>query len=153
MCWEGNMPETSNSQLLVQCLAEAMETMAFVSVTPNEQPPDSLPEALLTAIDFSDPTRRTIELLAPGAFGRQVAAQLLGIEPDSQELTERGGDVLKEILNVTCGLILGHSPDRSNCLMTVPRVEPFDATGWSGQGWELLDAEGFTLAVRIKEGR
>ncbi|MCC6239418.1 MAG: hypothetical protein IT448_03865 [Phycisphaerales bacterium] len=145
------MCKDNNAQLLVQSLAEALETMAFISITPLEQAPAQLESALKASIRFTGPMSRSIELLASEDFGRYVQGNLLGESPGESSLCPSGQDAIKEIINVTCGLILRDKSDRASYTMAVPRIESFDTSGWAVHQWELLDADGFMLAVRMRE--
>ncbi len=79
--------------------------MAFVCAAPLEQAPDAPAELLFVSIRFTGRggARGELDLLAPRGFGRLLAANLTAAAPDDPEVDARAIDVLKELLNVTCG--------------------------------------------------
>ncbi len=61
----------------------------------------------------------------------EIAANVLGLEPDDEFVRERPGDSLKELLNVTCGNLLpalaGEEPVFD---LTVPELRVITETEW-----------------------
>jgi chemotaxis protein CheY-P-specific phosphatase CheC len=149
------MPELQASSI-VETLVEVLETMAFIGLMPVEEPPPALCDARLVRIRFSRPRPGRIEMVAPAAFGRMLAANITGIEPDDPEADARGDDALRELMNVTSGSLLARYAEAfSDAMQTdIPCVEKFDgeaawATFIAEKGVHVLDADGHAIAVRL----
>ncbi|MGC3957495.1 MAG: hypothetical protein QM813_05890 [Verrucomicrobiota bacterium] len=68
---------------LVETIAEALETMAFVAPMPADEP--RFPEgALLIRIGFRGPLTGHLELIAPESLGQCIAANILGCDPSDE---------------------------------------------------------------------
>jgi hypothetical protein len=92
---------------LAEALAEAMETFAFMSPQLVEGPgAPALPTGFrLVGVDFKGKDMQgSLALAAPAALGQAMA--------DNLELSGAAGadDALKELANVTCGLLLRMRP-------------------------------------------
>jgi hypothetical protein len=172
------MPEVSNN-LLLEALATALETAAFISPMPWAPPaaPRSpspgkgassasspatsapVPDGALVLVSIVYHARGSgvIELAAPLALGQAIVANTLGPETSPQETEARAGDALKEIVNVTCGSYLRPSTPTAGTRpsMEVPRLRPIDRAGWAAfvgsPGTSVLDADGHALAIRVKD--
>lgn len=146
------MLETLDS-ILVETLAEALETMAFIALSPTEDPNSCPAEAVKLSIAFTRPDPGSIELVAPLSLGRMLSSNVLGLEPDDPAATEGAGDALAELLNVTCGSILMKLASTSTepFQMTIPKACPFDPADWAkfieGQT-AVLEADGHKIAIR-----
>jgi hypothetical protein len=150
--------ETQSAEQLVASLAQALETMAFVSALPPDQASGGAmrpTRAVLVSISYSGPSRGRLELVACESLGRTLAGNILGVEADDPDAVARVSDALGELLNVTCGLLLAArtSERRGRYQMAVPQVRPFVAEQeWDvftrSPGCQVLDAEGTLLAIR-----
>ncbi|MFI5379151.1 MAG: chemotaxis protein CheX [Tepidisphaerales bacterium] len=140
---------------LVTALVDALEQMAFVSALPPEGEPATPLRPLLLRISFRGPVCQRFELIADEELGSLMAANIFGAE--SAEARFRARDALKELLNVTCGLVLSRWPalEDRNFEMSIPEVVPLDAAGWqellAEGGFTLLDAEGHLVAIRLAD--
>jgi two-component system, chemotaxis family, chemotaxis protein CheY len=89
---------------LIEALGEALETMAFMSPQlPSKLEPPSLPDnRRLVRVDFEGHgIRGSLAIAASPAFGAAVAANC-----DNHPSPGEADDALKELANVTCGLLL-----------------------------------------------
>jgi hypothetical protein len=149
----------SSSQTLEQALSEALETMAFITPLPPEDPSAApAAPAVLTRIEFRGPIAAgALELICPDPFGAMLAANLLGVEPNDPDARGKTADAIRELLNVACGTLLRNSGATAAGFveMTVPTQRPFDPAGWDAfaksETAVVTDADGHTIAVRLVE--
>lgn len=151
------MPDTC-LELALEAMAQSLETMAFASLAPcsdEEAPPP--PSALLVRIDFAGPRRGSLELAAGEGLGRLLAANILGLEPTDNQAAAGAGDALKELANVTCGVLLPRlpAPSGERFTMDVPQLVPLSVLEWtaltSRPDAAVLDVEGHLLSIRVSE--
>ena len=139
---------------VIDSLVEALETMAFISSMPGERSAAAPEHPRLVGVDFTAPRRGTIRLMADQSFGATLAANLIGVDPQSPEAQACADDALMELLNVTCGSAirkLGHADDQ-RLHMSLPSIHPVT----SSEQWNqflnrpnvvVLDAEGQIIAL------
>ncbi len=148
------MPDATMTPGLAE-FVDSLETMAFV--TPFPAAPDApAPEAArMIQIECACPQYACIRLVAGEAFGAMLASNLLAIEPGSPESAAAADDVLKELVNITCGAVIrerGLATDE-RLHMSLPTVEPLDADRWASfakmAGVQVLDADGHTIAFQL----
>lgn len=150
----------SDATATIEAVTQALETMAFVSAWPAEPgtPHDCPEDPLIASIEFDGVGAGALELAAPRAFARQLAANLLGIADPSAASESEASDALKELMNVACGTLLrarrAHEEVRFD--MSIPSVHDLGSeVAWNsflGQpGTSLLDADGTCIAVRLVE--
>jgi CheY-specific phosphatase CheX len=145
------MIETEN--MLIEALTQALETMAFLTVMPLEDdmvPPEN---AVLAEISFTGPKTGTIQMLAGMDFAG-ILAENIGALDEADD--EAAFDAVKELSNVTCGLLLpavGSSPaDVFN--VAIPTVESGDnSPGWdeftADRNSRVLNIEGYMVATKL----
>ncbi len=136
---------------ITDALAEALETMAFMEILPLE---DDLPvpkELFLTEIDFMGPQSGSIHILAGREFAEVLAENIAALD----EVTEaERRDALKELINVTCGLIIPvMAADMSDVFdLTIPAIHDC-SPGWdtfvSDGDTCVLNADGHLIAARL----
>lgn len=136
----------------VECVGEAMETMAFIVPDPvDETPAMPLTGFVVTSISFRTADGNgTLELFWPAALGQMLEQAVLCDEP-----TPGGSgsfEALNELANVTCGLLL------RSCQQTAGKAEvglptsrlatPADAPQAAAQ-WILADGQAVAVQVSI----
>ncbi len=88
--------------LITNALAQALETMAFMEILPIEENLPIAEELFLTEIGFMGPKNGSIQILAGHDLAETLAENIAALD----EVTEAERlDALKELVNVTCGLI------------------------------------------------
>ena len=113
--------------------SNVLEHLAFMFVeTPDEtEMPGSSPPYVEAQMTFSGPFSGRLCLAAPQEMCPEIAANVLGLEPDDEFVRERPGDSLKELLNVTCGNLLpalaGEEPVFD---LTVPELREINEVEW-----------------------
>ena len=143
---------------LIEALANALQTMAFISPEPVDGTFDPPASADCVSVRWSGAGTGRVRLAAPSAFGELLECNILALEPGTPEAAARSIDALRELCNVTTGAMLGQLCDDAEETpeMGLPSVEHIpDAAAWqafaSGPGTSLLFAEGFYLALRVEE--
>lgn len=145
------MIETNTT--LTGALTQALETMAFLTSIPLEEPLGPPENVVLAQISFTGPKIGTIQILAGMDFAKVLAENIGALDEVDDETAF---DAMKELSNVTCGLLLpmiGSSPaDVFN--MTIPTVR----TGQTSPAWDeftadqdvcLLNIEGHMIATKL----
>jgi hypothetical protein len=145
------MPQQTAS--LLECLAEALESTAFVSLMPVEGEVSAPSSTLVATIPLGAAGR--IHLAAPAALGALIATNILSLEPGAPEAMLRARDAMKEILNMTAGAYsstLDPIPE-----MGLPEISTLDdAPSW--ESWvgrmsaEVVLADEHVVAIAF-EGR
>ncbi len=101
-----NTTDKLNVDILANAVSQALEMMAFMVTLPME---DELPipqESIMVHMDFTGPLSGRAELLAGRDLVRQLAANVMGIDPDDPLADEKSIDAFKEMLNTTLGVML-----------------------------------------------
>jgi len=136
-------------QLLAETLTEALETMAFISPELPDHPAPPPPADLrVVQIAFhGDGVDGTLTLAAPQKFSAHVTDNC-GVA----EAVAEPDDVLKELANVICGLVLRKRLGGGVGFKMGPPVmgSAQDVAQWSG-GPDVVavNADGFLLTVHV----
>jgi chemotaxis protein CheY-P-specific phosphatase CheC len=149
------MPKV-NEDLLMESLSEALETMAFMSPMPPEEPMPAPSESILVTIRFNGPQEGIIELLAGKDFATALAANVMGEDSNDPEVSERGIDAMKELLNTTCGVIVPKLVDSPKDVynISVPQSQLFSSPEqWdeyiAQPGATIYDVDSNPVVVKI----
>jgi CheY-specific phosphatase CheX len=150
------MPETvvTLSRLepdaLLAALADALETMAFVSLAPADPsaaaatPPA---DPLRIRIGFAGPARGSLEMIAPRALGRLVLSNARGDAPDDVSDPE-AEDALRETMNVWAGALFRVEAGDDQFDITLPAAAPAAPADWPPPGAQIVETECGPVAVR-----
>jgi two-component system chemotaxis response regulator CheY len=139
--------------VLTEALAQALETMAFLTVVPTDEDMAIPEEAMLAEISFTGARCGTIQILAGLDFCRVLAENISGMSKvDDKALF----DALKEFANVTCGLFLplvvSSTADMFD--VTVPTAKSGEnSPRWdefvAGQNSTVINIEGYAVATKL----
>ena len=139
--------------ILGEALSKALETMAFMIAEPPEQPCDAPAQSYLARMYFEGPLCGAVEVLAGSELTRRLALDISGAE---QVDLDKSLDALKELLNVTCGLLLPLLPSlpSETFEFTIPElVSTGDAEHWrkfvAQDDVVVLDVQGQLIATRL----
>lgn len=101
------MAVSEMEQVLSEAAAEVLETMFFTSLaTEGEAAPPITEPVICASLSFHGARSGHLGVRVPLETAREIAANFLGLE--DAELTEaRVGDVICELSNMVCGLVLG----------------------------------------------
>lgn len=145
------MIETSN--LLTDAMSQALETMAFLTIMPLEDDLVVPEETLLAEISFAGPKRGTIQILAGSDFSQTLAENMGALDEADEKSCY---DALKELANVTCGLLLPQVASSPVDVfdVTVPAVKSDDnSPQWdefvAEQNSCILNIEGYMVAAKL----
>jgi len=147
------MTTADTVSIVSEAITQALNKMACLEVIPFDGEPE-IPEVSITVeIHFSGPVNGTVRTIAGMDFSRVLAENVSGLDT----LTEQECiDAMKELVNVTCGLIL---PMIANSRGDVIDVTVPHLTGSRQQEyWQefvghddvtVLDVEDFPVATRL----
>lgn len=139
--------------IVTEAISQALEKMAFLDAMPFDEAFEA-PSVTMTAdIDFSGPVSGTIRMVAGSDFAQTLAENISGMF----ELTEEQCvDAVKELVNVTCGLVLPMiaSSEADVFDLTVPHLaKSEDSVEWddfaSQEDVTVLNVEGHAVATRL----
>lgn len=144
------MPEL-NANRLAELTIEALERTAFVVAEIAEADIEpQLPEATrFTRIDYSGPASGHVYLAASDQFIRELAASLLGVEPE-EIVEDQCTDALRELTNLVGGSVTLELGGTDRCLsLGLPASIEKSAFPAAGNHTErcCLDSEGQRLEV------
>jgi chemotaxis protein CheY-P-specific phosphatase CheC len=116
-----------------EVFCEILEKMAFMFGDPAEA--DDLPPSSgnyhRTFMTFKGAMSGSLAMAVPVEMCAEVAANVLGVELDSELAEEQSCDALKELLNVTCGNILtAIAGDEPLFDLQPPDIEAIENTAW-----------------------
>ena len=140
--------------ILAEALTKALETMAFLCNLPLDEDVVAPENTVLAQISFKGPKTGTIRILAGRDFAGVLAQNIGALE---QADDETAFDAMKELSNVTCGLLLpmiGSSP-ADVFSMSIPTVQSgsVEDRRWNEftahEDCLLLNIEGFMVAARL----
>lgn len=139
--------------IVTEAMSQALEKMAFLDTEPFDEESEA-PSVIITAdIDFSGPVNGTIRMVAGVDFAQTLAENISGMF----ELTEEQcADAVKELVNVTCGLVLPMiaASEADVFDLTVPHLaRSEDRVDWddfvSQDEVTVLNVEGHAVATRL----
>ena len=149
------MPKVMNN-VLIESLTEALETIAFMMALPPEDELPTPTKGVLVRIDFAGPESGTVELWADNEFAQMMTANMMGLEPDDEEAQNKSLDAVKELANITAGILLTKLTDSPADMfnLTVPQAqEQLDSLAWetfvNQNDVTVLDVDGFPVATRL----
>ena len=127
--------DDSRRATIIAVFSDVMEQMAFMfaEAAEEEEAPSMGDTGLVQAVmGFEGPFHGTLELVVPRAICEELAANVLGLEPDDEMVTHAPFDALKELLNITCGNLLtalaGETPVFD---LTIPEVKQLEGNAWN----------------------
>ncbi len=147
------MKVTNPSDIITESISMALEKIAFLDAMPAEMSENPPEEVIVAEIDFAGQTSGKIQIAAEKDFAKHFAENMSGI---SDLTEEQCNDALKELANITCGLVLPMISESSEeCFdLTVPHLTKLSPPRWQDfvaeQNTVLLDVEGFPLCVKLE---
>jgi chemotaxis protein CheY-P-specific phosphatase CheC len=126
--------KSEREELLNEVFCDVFEKLAFMfgEATPKEDMPRDAGEFIEVRMEFSGYTQGFLEMVVPSEMCEEIAANVLGMDPEDDLVRERALDALKEMLNVTCGHILTSTEGEEPVFdLTVPTVRELDGAAWT----------------------
>jgi CheY-specific phosphatase CheX len=128
--------ETKTSDLFRNVVEGVLERFAFILAEADSEGAPGAEwgkrggEYLHVSIAFTGLSEGVVNLTAPDGLCRQLAANVLGGEPD--EMTgEQAGDALKELANVICGELIERLFGTDSVFqLTIPNLIRVDEGKW-----------------------
>lgn len=121
------------AELIGGVFCDVLARMAFMfgdPASPGDLPPPAA-GAIIAAMDFRGARRGSLTLAAADGLCPELAANVLGLEPQEAQALERSGDAFQELLNVTCGhLLTVVAGDAAVFDLDAPRLGRLDGAGW-----------------------
>ena len=150
------MKVTDPTNIITESITQALEKTVFMETIPGFEEEERSPEDVIVAeIDFQGRVCGRIQIAAEKGFARQFAENMSGIDELGEE---EYNDALKELANITCGLVLPMIADSEEEAfdLTVPHLTELSPPRWQDFVAErdtvLLDVEGYPLCVRLEFG-
>lgn len=129
------------TELIGGVFCDVLARMAFMfgdSAGPADLPTPA-GGAVLAAMTFRGARRGSLTLAAADGLCPELAANVLGLEPQEAQALDRSGDAFQELLNVTCGHVLTAVAGESAVFdLDAPQLSRLDEAGWTA----LRDAPG-----------
>lgn len=121
-----------HTEALDQVFTEVLEQLAFMFVEPLEIDCPAIPSELVVAsMSFRGPVSGQLILTVPRAMAPVLTANVLGMDPDDEAITQVPYDAFKELLNVTCGNVLtAIAGDEPVFDLSVPEIEERPSSAW-----------------------
>ena len=125
--------EANIDEIIGEVVYDVFEKLAFMfgEVALSDELPEPAERNVKASMTYSGNTKGSISLTVPAEVCPEIAANVLGKDPDDDIVKAQAGDALKEVLNVLCGNILtavaGEGPVFD---LSVPEVSDLDAAEW-----------------------
>jgi CheY-specific phosphatase CheX len=119
--------------VLTQVFTEVLEQLAFMFAEPPEDSSPDLGEngIVQASMGFHGPFNGEIDLVVPRGMCEELAANVLGLDPEDEMVVRAPFDALKELLNVTCGNVLTTlAGDVPIFDLTIPEIKELDVEEW-----------------------
>jgi CheY-specific phosphatase CheX len=139
--------------LLIDSLEQALEKMAFLTIVSPEEDIAAPEETILAEISFTGPQKGTIQILAGLDLCKILAKNIAALTDANGEACY---DALKELSNVTCGLIVPKLAFSQADIfdLTIPTIKnEGNCPSWNEFIEQpdtcILDIEGYLVAARL----
>jgi len=145
----GMKPNEARDQVLCRVFCDVLEKLAYLFAEPisTKHVPSSEGRCIQVTIAFNGPLEGVLSLAVPELVCEELAASILGLEPEDPLSRQHGCDALKEVLNVTCGHLLtsieGVEP--------VFHVSPPELTELDQKGWASYLTDSDTNGFLVEE--
>jgi hypothetical protein len=96
------------AEQVASLVGRTLEEAAFIVATRCASPAPFEAPLLAASLAFRGPAGESasLVLVAQRSLARTLAANLLGVEPDDEEVDQRAGDALGELCNIAGGMLM-----------------------------------------------
>jgi chemotaxis protein CheY-P-specific phosphatase CheC len=126
--------KTDRQEIVGEAFREVIGKFAFMfsELTSKGDLPRRRSRYIRASMTFTGAMTGELALVVPEPMCPEIAANVLGVEPDGGVTMAQGTDALKEVLNVTCGRVLTAMAGKKPVFnLSVPVVSKVDASGWA----------------------
>ena len=126
-------PENEEENPLCRSFYEVLEKYAFMFAEPTAKEDLPLVHSAFTraTMYFTGHVQGELSVIAPDEMCTELAANILGLEPDDTLSKTRGEDSLKELLNVLCGYVrASYSSESDQIEVSLPETCRFGPEEW-----------------------
>ncbi len=134
------MSELPNREQIAEVAGRVLEEAAFIFTEPMEEEEEWDDDVLMSVISFSGPKKGRIALASSFQFGTELAANLLGVEPDDEQAAEKAGGALSEILNMLAGSLVAEVFGTGVVVnLGIPETKRIDKEDFSSQSGDYSE--------------
>jgi len=121
------MPSKISREILGKVVAEVLEEASFIFTEPAEEIEPFDGGVIVALMGFDGPEKGKLVLAMGYDYAVEMAANLLGVEPDDPELEKKATGAVAEMLNMIIGVLMARvfGPE-AVVNFTVPSVKTID---------------------------
>jgi CheY-specific phosphatase CheX len=132
---------TTKPTTLTTAISEVIENLTMMVVEEPETREGFVPQ-LKGDIEFTGPINGSLSISCSETLSQKLAANLLGIEPDSTDTQASSWDALAELLNVVCGNLVTSLYDASRPFnLSSPQINIIEPMEPNGENENKIEAE------------
>ena len=119
-------------ETIIDSFTDVLEKMAFMFVEEADEDETEAPGAVKAEMHFSGAHTGSLIIAISHETANELASNVLGVEPDDENIEELRNDAVRELLNVTCGnLLTAHYGEEPVFDLSVPEVATIDEAAWN----------------------
>jgi chemotaxis protein CheY-P-specific phosphatase CheC len=147
------MKVTDTMDIIKESISQALEKIAFLEVMPPEDENKSPEDIIVAEIDFVGHVSGRIQIASEKEFVKTFAENMCGMEDLTEEQYD---DALKELANITCGLVLPMLAEsqKEEFNMAVPYLTTLSPPKWQDfvaeEDTVLLEVEGHLICAKLE---
>jgi CheY-specific phosphatase CheX len=138
----------SDTETIVRdALSTVLQDFAFMFAEPPEDDTPPTEACIAVQMRFQGPMGGTALLAMPLSLASELAANVLGVDPEESDSPEVSLDAVKELLNVTTGnLVTALAGEEPIFDLSIPERVPFDHATWTS-----LSTQAGTLVLLVED--
>lgn len=123
------MTQEQRTATLTTVFSEVLADLAFMFSDDDLNANPAIADAWLeTEIRYDGPQCGTLRFWCTRGFSEQLAANLLGSDPDEGQLESEANDAVKEFMNIVCGQFITATHGTEDIFdLTIPSLREVDA--------------------------
>ena len=147
------MNVTDSMDIIKESISQALEKVAFLEATVPEDESKAPDDIIVAEIGFVGHVSGRIQIASEKEFVTAFAENMCGMDDLTKEQYD---DALKELANITCGLVLPMLAEsqKEDFNMTVPYLTTLSPPKWQDFVAEddtvLLEVEGHLICVKLE---